>query len=534
MGAMFTGPMRASHDLVFTLPVVVLIAVLTVVALAVITLAAVALFLLLLLFVATVVLLGVIARGAEPESARDGRGRRQGPYASVTLAGTHGDHGTVPRSIQHFERRLPVTARCPGLALWHYALLMTAHQDTEDRLRMFEAVTDTALAHLDTEQLLHTLLERVRELLGADTAVVLSHDESAGHLVAEAAAGLEEEVRQGLRIPVGEGFAGRVAAQREPVVVDQVTEETVLNPLLMEKGLHVLLGAPMLVNGQLVGVLHVGSRTHLRFTDHDVRLLQVVADRIALAAQAQRSSAERAAATALQRSLLPAHLPDIAGLRFAARYAPGAYTGVGGDWYDVFALPSGRVGIVMGDVAGHGLPSAVVMGRLRSALRAYALETEDPGEVLDKLDRKAIHFEANTMTTVAYAVVDPATHQLQLSLAGHLPPVVGVRGQEAAFVDAPVDPPIGIFSLDWPRRSCSVRIPPDSLFCFYTDGLIERRDSTLDDGLERLRQAIAVGPPERACTKIMSTCLGSEPVEDDVALLVMRCRQGADQPGEPG
>lgn len=407
---------------------------------------------------------------------------------------------------------------------------MTAHQDTEDRLRMFEAVTDTALAHLDTEQLLHTLLERVRELLDADTAVVLLYEEPSGHLVASAAAGLEEEVRQGVHIPVGEGFAGRVAAQREPVVVDQVNDQTVLNPLLMENGLQVLLGAPMLVNSQLIGVLHVGSRTHRQFTDHDVRLLQIVADRIALAAQAQRSSAERAAATTLQRSLLPARLPDIAGLQFAARYVPGAYTGVGGDWYDVFALPSGRVGIVMGDVAGHGLPAAVVMGRLRSALRAYALETEDPGVVLDKLDRKAIHFEANTMTTVAYAIIDPPARQLQLSLAGHLPPAVAVPGEEAEFVDAPVDPPIGIFSLDGPRRSYSVQIQPDSLLCFYTDGLVERRDSSLDDGLERLRQAVSVGPPERMCAKIMSACLGSESAGDDVALLVMGRQQDGDQP----
>lgn len=406
---------------------------------------------------------------------------------------------------------------------------MTATSSAEARLNMIEAVTDTALAHLDIEQVLRILLERVRELLGMDTAVVLLHEAAAGHLVATAAVGLEEEVYQGVRVPVGEGFAGRVAAQRELVVLDRIDDQTVRSPLLWEKGLRVLLGAPMLAGGELIGVLHVGSRAHRRFTGDDMHLLQLVADRIALTAQTKTSGTERAAARALQSSLLPARLPAVPGLQFAARYVPGARTGVGGDWYDVFELPGGRLGIVMGDVAGHGLTAAVVMGRLRSALRAYALENDDPGRVLDKLDRKATHFETEVMTTVAYAIVDPPAHQLRLSLAGHLPPVLAASGQQAAFVDAPVDPPIGISPLDRERRSAATRMPRDALVCFYTDGLIERRDRTLDEGLEVLRRAVTVGQPEALCAAIMSACVGAESAEDDVALLLMRRRaEGGD------
>ena len=97
---------------------------------------------------------------------------------------------------------------------------------------------------------------------------------------------------------------------------------------------------------------------------------------------------------------------------------------VGGDWYDVFTLPSGELGIVMGDVAGSGLPAAVIMGRMRSALRAYALETPDPAEVLDRLDRKMQHFEPGALATVLYAVIDPALDRMHVCLAGHFAPVV--------------------------------------------------------------------------------------------------------------
>ncbi|HEY0807396.1 MAG TPA: GAF domain-containing protein, partial [Pseudonocardiaceae bacterium] len=229
---------------------------------------------------------------------------------------------------------------------------MTEHGDAADRLRRIEAVTDSALAELNTEKLLGELLLRVRELLGVDTATVLLLDASARQLVATAAVGIEQEVRQGVRIPVGRGFAGRVAAERQPVIVDHVDDSTVVNPLLWERGLRVMLGVPLLAEGSLIGVLHVGSVTQQRFTDDDIHLLQMVADRIALAVRTQVSMVERAAAAALQRSLLPSVLPSLPGLEFAARYVPGSDTGVAGDWYDVFTLPGDRVGVVMGDVVG--------------------------------------------------------------------------------------------------------------------------------------------------------------------------------------
>jgi putative methionine-R-sulfoxide reductase with GAF domain len=399
---------------------------------------------------------------------------------------------------------------------------VTTGEPAEDRLRDIAAVTDAALAQLTTEKLLSELLERVRELLHADTATVLLLDESRRYLHAAAAVGIEEEVRQGVRVPVGRGFAGQIAAQRQPVIIDHVDESTVINPLLWERGLQALVGVPMITEGRLIGVLHVGTVTPTRFTDHDVQLLQVVADRIALATHNQVTAVERATAEALQHSLLPGGLPRVPGLSFASRYGPGADAGVGGDWYDVFPLPGDRIGIVIGDVVGHGLGAAVVMGRMRSALRAYALVSDDPAAVLDLLDREAQHFEYGTMATVSYAVVDATREHITLSLAGHPPPMLAAPGRETVLMEAAVRPPVGFARAGRWSSNTVFELPSGAVVCFYTDGLVERRDETIDDGLERLREATTPGQPEAVCVRVMAALVGTRRAQDDIALLVVR------------
>ena len=242
-----------------------------------------------------------------------------------------------------------------------------------DQLRRIELVTDAALAHLDVEDLLVELLERVRQLLAVETATVLLLDSSSQQLVVTAARGLEATVRQGMRIPMGKGFAGRVAAQKQPVIIERVDDTNVLYSILREQGICSLLGVPLLVGGTVIGVLHVGSLLPRRYTDDDLSLLQIVADRVAFATYSRRSEVERTAATVLQRALLPAQLPVVPGLELATRYVPAEAGGVSGDWYDVSTLPSGTLCVAIGDVVGRVLGAAEVMGRLRNALRAYAL-----------------------------------------------------------------------------------------------------------------------------------------------------------------
>jgi signal transduction histidine kinase len=173
---------------------------------------------------------------------------------------------------------------------------MWPQASTSEHVRRLQSVTDAALAHLHLDELLAALLERTRQILEVDTCAILLLDEETNELVARAALGIEEEVEQGVRVPVGGGFAGRIAAEKRPVILDDVDHAHVLNPLLREKGIKSLLGVPLVVEGEVRGVLHVGSLVPRSFGDDEVDLLQLVADRAALAIEhARLFEAERAA-----------------------------------------------------------------------------------------------------------------------------------------------------------------------------------------------------------------------------------------------
>jgi len=400
----------------------------------------------------------------------------------------------------------------------------------EQRLAQIENVSDSELASLDVEQLLDELLTRVQMLLEVDTAAILLLDANGTGLVATAARGLEEEVRQGVSVPLRSGFAGKVAADRQPVVLDRVDESTVVNPLLIRKGIKTMLGVPLLDAGRVVGVMHVGSLTPRTFTEGDVHLLQMVADRVTGAVGSRLARMEREAAVSLQRGLLPARLPNVPGLELSARYVPGGGKAIGGDWYDVFPLPSGGLGVVIGDVSGHGLHAAIIMGRLRSSLRCYALETDDPAEVLTRLNRKLVHFEPGEMATVLYARIDPTFELAHLSCAGHLPPVLVHEDGTTDVLELDVDPPIGV-GIRAARRQRSIPFPPDSRLCLYTDGLVERRGESLDEGMDRLRASLALPAGASATAAIVAAeLIGTSMLDDDVALLVVG-RPAVDEDG---
>ncbi|MET8353870.1 MULTISPECIES: PP2C family protein-serine/threonine phosphatase [unclassified Micromonospora] len=389
---------------------------------------------------------------------------------------------------------------------------------SDERLRRIEAVTDAALSQLDVNDLLEELVDRIREVLGVDTAAILLLDLHAQQLVTTATKGLGDDVREGARIPVGSGFAGRIAQEKQPVLVENVTAAD--DPALFGRGVRSLLGVPMFAGGELIGVLHVGCLRRHQFTGDDVQLLQLTADRASLASRTRASGLDRSAALALQRSLLPTHLPDAPGVDMAARYVPGHDAGVGGDWYDVFTLPSGWLGVVIGDVSGHGLRSAVVMGRLRSALRAYALVCDDPATALTLLDRKIQHFETGNLATVLYAMISPDRTVIRVSLAGHLQPVLAGPGHPAETLQIPVDLPLGVGSRQPARRCTDVAFPSDALLICYTDGLVERRGEVIDVGIDRLCAAVEPGLAEEVCARVMTTLAG-EQATDDIALLAI-------------
>jgi signal transduction histidine kinase len=209
-----------------------------------------------------------------------------------------------PRRFSAEETELlQLAAERAAVAIEH-ARLYELERLARTRLEHVQAITDVALAHLEVDELLNVLLPRIREILAADTCAVLMLDEERGELVARAAVGIEEEVEQEVRIPVGKGFAGRVAAERRAVVLDDVDQADVLNPILREKGIKSLLGVPLIVQNHVLGVLHVGTLVPRRFTTDDVELLSLVADRVALAVGRGRLYEQNAALEELKSNFV--------------------------------------------------------------------------------------------------------------------------------------------------------------------------------------------------------------------------------------
>jgi GAF domain-containing protein/anti-sigma regulatory factor (Ser/Thr protein kinase) len=395
-----------------------------------------------------------------------------------------------------------------------------------ERIERLQSITEVALSHLALDdELLDEMLDRVRETLAVDTAAILLLDAESNELVARAAKGIEEEVRKGVRIPMGGGFAGRIAATSAPVRIEDVDRGEVLNPILIERGIRSLLGVPLLVEGRVIGVLHVGSLTPRSFSDESAELLQLAADRIAVAVdRARLFEREHLVARTLQRSLLPAQLPDVTGVELAARYEPGpGETELGGDWYDALALPSGYLGIAMGDVVSRGLRAASVAAQLRNALRAYALDGHSPSVVLSRLSRLTRSLERREIATLVYLVLDPGTGDMVVASAGHPPPLVVGADGSARFMETAGAVPLG--ALQEPRyEEQETRLEPGATLVVYTDGLVERRDLWLEQGMERLRQAAERigGDTEELCDGLLRDLLGGEPAGDDVALLALK------------
>jgi anti-sigma regulatory factor (Ser/Thr protein kinase)/putative methionine-R-sulfoxide reductase with GAF domain len=395
-------------------------------------------------------------------------------------------------------------------------------RDSASQLRDLQSVTDAALSSLPLDQLLDELLVRVKEILGVDTVAILLLEDDGRTLAARAAKGLEEEVKVGVRIPLGRGFAGRVAAERGPVHIPDVDHADILNPILREKGLKSLLGTPLLVEDRLIGVIHVGTLDGRAFTPDDVDLLGRAADRAALAIGARLYERQRGLAEEMQRSLFPRPLPGFPGVALAARYLPAAAAPLGGDWYDAFLLPTGSLGLVIGDVVGRGFRAAALMAQLRSALRAYAIDGHTPPELMTKINTLLRRIDPGASATLLFLEYDSDTGEARLASAGHPPPLLAGQGESARFAEVPPSVPLGVMA-NPSYVQTTLEIEPPTRLLLYTDGLIERADEPLEDGLERLRAAAHGEHGDRAayCDHLLAALLPDGANDDDAALLVM-------------
>ena len=406
------------------------------------------------------------------------------------------------------------------------ALELDVSVDTPtEQLRDLVKISDPALSELGFEALLNELLVRVRDLLRVDTAAVLLLDQKSGELMARAAKGIEEEVEQGVRIPLGRGFAGRIAQERVAIFIADVDHADILNPILRAKGIRSLLGVPLIVEGDLIGVLHVGTLAPRTFDLRDLAVLELAAARAAPAIERARLlmalEQEHSNAVMLQRSLLPRRLDRVPGVTIAARYLP-ARDEVGGDWYDVIELPQGRVAVVIGDVVGHGLEAATLMGQLRTALHAYALDGHGPARSLELVDRFAKTIGPHAMATAAVALVDVDQETITYASAGHLPPVRVSPGAEPHLLEVTPAPPLGAFGYgECPEYELALR--REDMMLLYTDGLIERPRIPIGTSLEQLLDSVRDAvTPEDACLLTMDRLVPERGPRDDVAVIALR------------
>jgi integral membrane sensor domain MASE1/anti-sigma regulatory factor (Ser/Thr protein kinase) len=239
--------------------------------------------------------------------------------------------------------------------------------------------------------------------------------------------------------------------------------------------------------------------------------------------EGRKAEREHRIAETLQRSLLPDRLPELPGMALAARYVPaGADMEVGGDWYDVVELPSGHVGLAIGDVAGHGLRAASTMGQLRMALRAYALEEPSPAKVVRRLDRLVSRLLVSEIVTLVYLVLDLDSGIIQFANAGHPPPLLVGSGGQTSFLEDGLGSPLGCDDPGLPVEA-SFRLVPDSTLLLFTDGLVEKRGVSIHEGLERLATLAAdCGQDIEALCERLLCSMVQDDTADDVALLAIR------------
>ncbi|AVH94295.1 phosphatase [Streptomyces sp. WAC00288] len=302
--------------------------------------------------------------------------------------------------------------------------------------------------------------------------------------------------------------------------------------VLRDLGLHSVLLVPLHARGDTLGLAQfVRHRTSVPFDGDDLLLAQEIVSRAAVSIDnARRYTHERSTALTLQRTLLPRHTVRQSAVETASRYLPaGSRAGVGGDWYDVIPLSGARVALVVGDVVGRGLRAAATMGRLRTAVRAFADIDLMPDELLTHLDDVVIRMqreespdEGETSATCLYAIYDPVSRRCSLASAGHVPPTVVTPSEISdALPEVPIGPPLGLGGL--PFETAEFELPEDSLLVLHTDGLIAGRTRDVDRGLATLHDILTSAPDslEEICDRLLAALLPGRPA-DDVALLVAR------------
>ncbi|MET9678077.1 ATP-binding SpoIIE family protein phosphatase, partial [Streptomyces sp. NPDC006482] len=337
------------------------------------------------------------------------------------------------------------------------------------------------------------------------------------------------EVRSG-------GALAEVLRGVRPVFGDSAAAKTALTELLgsdhpLPGGLRAIL-APLRGRRRVIGAaVFLRRPERAGFEPNDLLVAAQLATHTALGIdKAVLYGREAYIADELQRTMLPDSLPQPTGVRLASRYLPAAETArVGGDWYDAIPLPGSRVALVVGDVMGHSMTSAAIMGQLRTTAQTLAGLDLPPQEVLHHLDEQAQRLGENRMATCMYAVYDPVSHRITVANAGHPPPILLHLGGRAEVLRVPPGAPIGVGGVDF--EAVELDAPAGATLLLYTDGLVESRLRDVWTGIEQLRERLAAtaqltgpdhSPPLEALCDDVLDMLGPGDRDDDIALLAAR------------
>ncbi|MDP9405252.1 MAG: SpoIIE family protein phosphatase, partial [Actinomycetota bacterium] len=416
------------------------------------------------------------------------------------------------------------------------------------RLEFLAAASDRLATSLDYRQTLATVAELAVTALADWCAIHLLDDDGRVQLVNVVAGDPEtertltallERFPATLDDPHGAGAALRTGmSQLFADIPDEVLAAVAGSPehlaALRGLGLRSGIAVPLKARGRTLGAITVARSSGAPYRGGDLILAEELARRAALAVDtALRYARERDVAVTLQHSLLPEVLAHPEGMALASRYLPSAIdTEVGGDWYDVIALPDGTVGLVVGDVMGHGVHAAAIMGQLRTAVRAYALENHPPAALISRLDGLVQTLGGLQLTTCVYAVYDPQRRTLTLTSAGHPPPLVVNADGAAELLGVEPGLPLGVGGCDY--TTATVTLPPGTSLLLYTDVLVEGRTRTLGDGLRRLRDAVSAPglTPHQLCDRVLTALGHGYDNDDDIALLALTTDPGAGAPSE--
>ena len=451
---------------------------------------------------------------------------------------------TKAGAYRHYDVRAVPIERAGAIVEWVGASTdVTAQREAEEmRGRLTEQLSAAALRTarlqqatsmlaeaLTVEQVVEVITEVGRSAVGAERSAVALLDPDGLRLRTVNPGGLPGE----LPLDVPSVISAAITSRRPVLVEDpdalrrQFEPDANVDLYLRHSDEQAWVGLPLLAAGAPLGAIRFSFTRPRRITEEERVFLEALAGQCALAVErASMFEREHTTAETLQRSLLPDRLPTVPGVILEARYLPVTRNmEIGGDWYDAFKLPDGRLAIAAGDVMGKGLTAAAGMGRVRNALRALALTDPRPAAVLAGLDRL---FQATELdeqvTTVAYLVIDPATGEGLAGNAGHLPPLRLSQTGPPRLDAIEAGTPLGWAS---PRQQHSFRLPPGNTVVFYSDGLVENRTRGLDTGLDELLAVAGQAPPEvighpdRLLEYLVDRMLAGYEQDDDVTVLVL-------------